>query len=74
MIEGGTIEAQALFTELSAGGRAVKTARYPGTLVELEGGGRIGLRLASKSGPPTIDVRIPGVSIREIKFIPGALP
>jgi hypothetical protein len=37
---------------------------------EIPGGGSIGLRPVSTSGPPTIDVRIPGLGIREIKFVP----
>jgi hypothetical protein len=31
-------------------------------------GGSVGLRPASKSGPPTIDVNIPGVNIDKFKF------
>ena len=42
----------------------------PGVLRDLPGGGRVGLRPASKSGPATIDVDIPGIPIDKIKFIP----
>lgn len=31
--------------------------------------GLIGLRSVSKSGPPTIDVNIPGIDIKKLKFV-----
>ena len=45
----------ATFDELSAGGTAVESA-YPGKLVGLADGTRIGLRGTSRSGGETIDV------------------
>jgi hypothetical protein len=71
LLPGGQTEAQKLFGEISAGGTPVKGTTYPGTLVDLpNGGGQVGFRLTSTSGPPTIDVRVPGLRIREIKFLP----
>jgi YD repeat-containing protein len=43
VVRGGVDEAQDLFGQLSAGGRVVEGANFPGTLVELPGVGRIGL-------------------------------
>lgn len=70
ILKGGLTEAQRMFEQLSAGGAGVMGTTYPGALVRLPGGGTIGLRSVSTSGPPTIDVRVPGIGIREIKFIP----
>jgi RHS repeat-associated protein len=68
MMEGGMARATELFDQLTQGGRAIEGSTYPGTLVEVPGGGTVGIRATSTSGPPTIDVRIPGIGIREIKF------
>jgi hypothetical protein len=38
-------------------------------MVDLPGGGRVGIRAKSKSGKPTIDVDIPGIPIKKIKFV-----
>jgi hypothetical protein len=70
ILKGGLNEAQKLFEQLSAGGTPIQATTYPGTLVRLPTGGTVGLRPVSTSGPPTIDVRIPGIGIREIKFTP----
>jgi hypothetical protein len=70
IMKGGLSEARRLFDQLSAGGTALTETTYPGTLVRLPTGGTVGLRPVSTSGPPTIDVRIPGIGIREIKFVP----
>lgn len=72
IVDGGATEAESLFKQLTEGGKAVKGGTYPGQLVELPGGGRIGFRPTSTSGPPTIDVMgVEGLGVREIKFIPG---
>jgi hypothetical protein len=70
IVKGSLREARQLFEQLSAGGTLLPGTTYPGTLVRLPTGGTVGLRPVSTSGPPTIDVRIPGIGIREIKFIP----
>ncbi|MBC8071671.1 MAG: hypothetical protein IAG13_25325 [Deltaproteobacteria bacterium] len=69
-LPGGLSDAQTLFDQLAAGGEIVTGTKFPGTLVRLPNGGTVGLRPVSTSGPPTIDVRVPGIGIREIKFTP----
>jgi len=61
-------DAQGLFGRLSQGGKVVDNPSYPGTLVQLPRG-TVGIRPISGSGPPTIDVNIPGIGIKEIKFL-----
>jgi hypothetical protein len=68
MLPGGPAEAEAMFHELSKGGKVITGTKYPGTRVSLPDGGTIGYRSTSTSGPPTIDVAIDGLGIREIKF------
>ncbi|WNG34029.1 hypothetical protein F0U61_10555 [Archangium violaceum] len=70
ILKGGLSEARGLFDRLSVAGTVITETTYPGTLVRIPGGGTIGLRPVSTSGPPTIDVRVPGIGIREIKFVP----
>jgi hypothetical protein len=48
-----------LFDDLSQGGKKVTPSNYKGTMVELPDGTRVGMRTASKSGGPTIDVKPP---------------
>jgi RHS repeat-associated protein len=67
ILSGGTKEAEAMFAQLSKGGQVVRNSPS-GTVVRLEGGGTVGYRPVSRSGPPTIDVNIKGLGIREIKF------
>jgi hypothetical protein len=55
---------------LTEGGEVVTGTTYPGKLVRLPGGGQVGLRPVSKSGPITIDVDIDGLGTEKIKFIP----
>ena len=52
-------ELTGLFDRWSAGGRVVEGTTYPGRLVELPDGMMVGLRQVSRSGGPTIDLRIP---------------
>ena len=68
-LAGGQEEAEALFGQLRQSGTVVEGTKYPGTLIRLPGGGQVGFRPVSTSGPPTIDVRIKGLGIREIKFL-----
>src|SRR5262249_16746388 len=67
-LPGGRQAANDLFNELTPGGKDITAPEYRGRLVEVPGGGTVGLRPASKSGPPTIDVNIPGISVRKVKF------
>jgi hypothetical protein len=69
IIRGGKAEAEALFGELSEGGRLINKPNYPGTMVELRDGSLVGYRPRSTSGPPTIDVFSKDVGIKEVKFI-----
>lgn len=68
-VPGGQKAADDLFDNLTAGGKPAAMPRYPGRMVDLPGGGRVGLRPHSKSGVPTIDVDIPGIPIKKIKFV-----
>jgi hypothetical protein len=68
-VPGGLEAAQDLFDDLAVGGRPVNVPTYPGKMVDLPGGGRVGLRPSSKSGEPTIDVDIRGIPIKKIKFV-----
>ncbi len=67
-VAGSLADAMKLFDDLTQGGRDITPPGYPGKLVELAGGGVVGLRPASKSGPPTIDVNVPGVAVKKVKF------
>ena len=67
-LPGGQQAAQELFGQLSAGGTPANQPTYPGTGVNLPGGGFVGIRPASKSGGPAIDVNIPGINIGKIHF------
>ena len=67
-VGGGLAAATQLFDDLTQSGNDVTPAGYPGKLVELPAGGFIGLRPALTSGPPTLDVNVPGVPIRKVKF------
>jgi hypothetical protein len=53
-------EVQQLFDEMTQGGASATWKGYPGQVVELPDGTQIGLRGMSRSGGPTIDIRIPG--------------
>ena len=68
-VPGGQKAADDLFNDLTVGGKPVVMPTYPGKLVDLPGGGRVGLRPKSKSGEPTIDVDIPGIPIKKLKFV-----
>jgi uncharacterized protein RhaS with RHS repeats len=74
-LTGSTDEASQLYERLAKLGEPVDAASlakpYPGSLVDLPGGGRVGFRSVSSSGPPTIDIMgVKGLGIREIKFLP----
>jgi RHS repeat-associated protein len=75
VIKGGETEARALFEQLSRGGTP-HTGSYGGTGVTLPGGGFVGLRTyATGTGAravpvATIDVKIGGIAIDELKFVP----
>lgn len=68
-VQGGQKKADEIFDDLIVGATPNTSAGYPGTGYDLPTGGWVGLRTSSKSGPPTIDVNIPGIPIRKIKFV-----
>jgi len=68
-VPGGPQAADDFFKELTVGGKPVVVPTYPGKMVDLPAGGRVGLRPKSKSGVPTIDVDIPGIPVKKIKFV-----
>jgi len=78
VITGGQLEAETFFRQLSAGGTDVTPAGTTGrTVIQLSGGGYVTFRTTSSGTPAgqtppaaTIDVNIPGITIREIKFVP----
>lgn len=72
VLPGGIEAATELFEKLAEFGEEARAANYPGTLVEVPKVGRVGLRPVSVSGPPTIDVRVTGIGIDEIKFLQEA--
>ncbi|TAH32495.1 MAG: RHS repeat-associated core domain-containing protein [Alphaproteobacteria bacterium] len=70
-IAGGAADAQKLFNQLSRGGTIIKDSTYKGTLVKLPDGGIVGIRNYATRSPgtnATIDVKVPGIDIRKIKF------
>jgi hypothetical protein len=72
ILQGGQAEARALFRHLvqETGATSFTKVGFPGNAASLPGGGgTIGFRAISSSGLPTIDVNIPGLAIREIKFL-----
>ncbi len=56
-------ELQQIYDELSAGGKPTGSS-YPGEEVELSNGARVGIREASKSGGPTIDINQGGTQYK----------
>lgn len=75
ILQGGERAARELFERLAAGGTPY-TGAYAGEAVSLPGGGFVGLRttatstIAREVPAATIDVNIPGIMIRELKFLP----
>lgn len=67
-LPGGPNAASALFANLTARGTVDTPAGYPGERYRLPGGGHVGLRAVSKSGGVTMDVDIPGIPIKKLKF------
>ena len=67
-VPGGQQAADEFFERLTVGGIPMITPSYPGEMVDLPGGGRVGLRPISDSGEPTVDIDIEGIPIKKIKF------
>ena len=70
VLPGGENEARELFGRLTKGGTNVIRSGHIGKVIRLPDGRAISHRLRSKSGPPTIDVNVPGLRVRRLKF-PG---
>jgi hypothetical protein len=72
-LPGGKEGAEALFDRLTKGkgGQDITPEKYPGTLIKLLDGSYIGYRPKSKSGPPSIDVTLPGLNSHKWKFPSG---
>jgi hypothetical protein len=72
-LSGNANDAAALFNRPTPGATPVQST-YPGTLVQLPGGGTVGLRTVMSRSPnsaATIDVRgVTGVPDMKIKFNP----
>jgi hypothetical protein len=67
-LPGGTPAAEGLLDKLTEGATPNTPPKYPGTGFIPPGGGFIGYRPTSKSGPPAIDINIPGVPIQKLHF------
>ncbi len=60
--------AEELFEELAALGCDAPTPTYPGRRIEIRGIGYVGYREVSKSGDPTIDIRVTISGLEDIKL------
>ncbi len=56
---GSTEELQQLFGRLAAGGRQIPSGAFPGRMIQLSDGTRVGLRCWSLSGGQAVDVTLP---------------
>ena len=70
VLPGGEDEARELFDRLTKGGTDITRPGHIGKVIRLPDGSVISYRPRSKSGPPTIDVNVPGLKTRKLKF-PG---
>lgn len=70
VVQGGAKEAEDTFLRLAEGGVDITPPGHKGMLVELPGGGYVGYRPVSTSGPPAIDINIPGVPVQKIHYVP----
>jgi hypothetical protein len=64
-----TSDLDELFAQISQGGSPVDST-YPGEVVKLPDGTRVGLRPSSTSGGPTIDVNIPEGATLKVDVTP----
>jgi hypothetical protein len=75
LIQGGSTEARMMFDQLAAGGVRATSGYKGDAAATLPGGGFVGLRtFATGTGarqPPaaTIDISIPGIPVRKLKFV-----
>ncbi len=66
--KGGDKAAKELYDKLSKGGKPDTPPRYQGEGTRLPNGDWVGYRLESRSGSPTVDVNIDGVTFDKIHF------
>ncbi|MFP4355260.1 MAG: hypothetical protein ACLFUJ_09060 [Phycisphaerae bacterium] len=59
-------ELKDVFNSLSQGGSPVNQGSYPGKMVQLPDGTRVGLRSTSKTGGSTIDIKHPDGSKQKV--------
>jgi hypothetical protein len=73
VVQGELSDAQALFDSLTIGGIQATGSTYKGVLINMPDGGWIGLRTQMTNSPnsvATIDVNVPYVTVKKIKFNP----
>ena len=70
VLPGGENESRELFDRLTKGGTDITRPGHIGKVIRMPDGSVISYRPRSRSGPPTIDVNVPGLNIRKLKF-PG---
>lgn len=70
VLPGGGDETRELFDRLTKGGTDITRPGHIGKVIRLPDGSVISYRPRSKSGPPIIDVNVPGFKIRKLEF-PG---
>jgi hypothetical protein len=63
---GSETELQSTFDTLTSGGSPIEWPGYKGTVIERSDGVQVGIRSGSKSGGPTIDVRMPDGTIQKV--------
>ena len=76
ILPGGEDEARELLERLTKGkgGADITLPEHVGHVIRLPDGSIIGFRPVSKSGPPTVDVKVSGVRPRKIKFLRKGMP
>jgi hypothetical protein len=72
ILPGGESEARELFDRLTKGGTDITPSGHLGKVIRMPDGSVISHRPTSKSGPPTVDVNVPGLGIRKLKFPGGS--
>lgn len=69
VLKGGKEVAEDLFAHLTKGAKQMDKPSYKGQAYEIDKDSFVGYRSTSKSGPPTIDINIPGLeNITKLKF------
>lgn len=70
LFEGSQKESIKIFNKLTKNAKLVNANSYPGKMYLLKDGTVIGFRPLSKSGPPTIDIKLPDIKNNiKLKFL-----